>query len=65
MALDRSVHAPETADGTMAPAVAAPVAPEAIVHGVLAQMSPPPPQFSALLGGRVVIGSLRPSPLTC
>ena len=66
MALDRSVHAPETADGTMAPAVAAPVAPEAIVHGVLAQMfTPPPPRFSALLGGRVVIGSLRPSPLTC
>ena len=68
MGLDRPVHAPETADGTMFPAVAAPVAPEATVHGVLAQMfnpPPPPPGFSALLGGRVVIGSLRPSPLTC
>ena len=32
----------------MAPAVAAPVAPEAIVHGVLAQMYPPPPIFGFL-----------------
>ena len=50
MALDRPVHAPETADGTTEPAVALLVAPGSAVHGGLAQMSPPPPRFSALLG---------------
>ena len=43
MALDRPVHAPETADGGTATAVAAPVALGAAVHGGLAHMSPPPP----------------------
>ena len=37
MALDRAVHAPETAGGTTAPAVAAPVALGSAVHGDLAQ----------------------------
>ena len=35
MALNRPVHAPETADGATAPAVAAPVAPGSAVHGGL------------------------------
>ena len=43
MTLDRPVHAPETADGMTARAVAAPAAPGSAVHGGLAQMSPPPP----------------------
>ena len=42
MALDRLVHAPEAADGTTAPAVAAPVALGSAVHGGLAQMFTPP-----------------------
>ena len=42
MALDGPVHAPGTADGTTAPAVAALVAPGSAPHGGLAQMSPPP-----------------------
>ena len=45
MALDRPVHAPETADGTTAPAVAAPLASGFAAYGGLAQMSPPPPDF--------------------
>ena len=45
MALDRPVHAPETPDGTAAPAIALHVAPEAAVHGGLAQMPPPPRIF--------------------
>ena len=40
MMLDREVHALKTADGGMAIAVAAP---EAAVHGSLAQMFTPPP----------------------
>ena len=57
MALDRPVHAPETADGGTATAVAAPVALGAAVHGGLAQMftppPPPPPDFwPRLAGGR-------------
>ena len=49
MALDRPVHAPEAADGATAGAVALHVAPEAAVHGGLAQMftPPPPPRFLA------------------
>ena len=35
MALDRPVHAPETTDGTTAPAVAAPVAPASVARGDL------------------------------
>ena len=33
MALDRQFHAPEAAEGTTAPAVAAPVAPGSVAHG--------------------------------
>ena len=43
MTLDRPVHAPETADGTTAPAVAAPLASGFAAYGGLAQMTPPPP----------------------
>ena len=43
MTLDRPVHAPETADGGTATAVAAPVAQGSAVRGGLAQMPPPPP----------------------
>ena len=42
MALDGPVHAPGTADGTTAPAVAVPVAPGTAERGGLAQKSPPP-----------------------
>ena len=59
MTLDRPVHAPETADATTEPAVAAPAAPWTAVHGSLAQMftppppPPPPPDFwPRLAGGR-------------
>ena len=45
MALDRPVHAPETADGTTAPAVAAPPASGFAAYGGLAQMFTPPPDF--------------------
>ena len=48
MTLDRPAHAPETADGTTAPAVAAPPASGFAAHGGLAQMftpPPPPPDF--------------------
>ena len=47
MTLDRPVHAPEAADGTTEPAVAALTALGSAVHGGLAQMSPPPPRFLA------------------
>ena len=52
MALDRPVHAPETADGTTAPAVAALAALGSAMHGDLEQTfnpSPlyPPPQLMA------------------
>ena len=50
MALDRPVHAPETADGTTAPAVAALAALGSAVHGSLAQMSPPDFGFSQAEG---------------
>ena len=40
MALDRPVHAPETADGTTARVVAAPLTLESAAHGDLAQLSP-------------------------
>ena len=43
MALDRPVHAAETADGGTAPAVALHAAPEAAGHGDLGQTPPPPP----------------------
>ena len=39
MALDRPVHAPETADGGTAPAVAAPVALGSAAQGDIAQTS--------------------------
>ena len=42
MALDRPVHAPETADATTRSSVALHVASEAAVHGSLAQMFTPP-----------------------
>ena len=51
MALDRPVHAPETADGTAAAAVALHVAPGSTVHAGLAQM-PPPDFWSRLAGGK-------------
>ena len=38
---NKPLQAPEAADGATAPAVALHVAPEAAVHGGLAQMSPP------------------------
>ena len=48
MALDRPVHAPETADGGTATAVALHVAQGSAVHGGVAQMfTPPPPRFLA------------------
>ena len=51
MALDRPVHAPEAADGATARGRRCyTVAPEAAVHGGLAQMftpPPPPPGFLA------------------
>ena len=49
--LDRPVHAPETADGTMASAVAAPLASGFATYGGLAQ-TPPPPNLPGLAGGR-------------
>ena len=53
MALDRPVHAPEAADSTTEPAVALHAAPGTAVHGGLAQMPPPPPDFwPRLAGGR-------------
>ena len=64
MTLDRPVHAPETADGPTASAVAAPLASGFAAYGGLAQLfTPPPPRFLALSGQRVVIISRRPSPL--
>ena len=52
MALDRQVHALNTADGGMAPAVAAPVSPWTALHGGLAQtFTPPPPDFWPRLAG--------------
>ena len=39
---NKPVHAPQTADGTLAPAAAAPVALEVAVHGDLVQMFTPP-----------------------
>ena len=55
MALDRPVHATETADGTTARAVAAPIALGSAAHGGLAQMftppPPPPPDFWPRLAG--------------
>ena len=45
MALDRPVHAPETADGTTASAVALHVVPGSAVPGGLEHTSPPPPTF--------------------
>ena len=39
---NKPLHAPETADGTAAPAVAAPLASGFAAYGGLAQMSPPP-----------------------
>ena len=51
MTLDRPVHADETADGTAAHAVAAPLASGFAAYGGLAHMfTPPPPRFSALSG---------------
>ena len=47
MALDRPVHASEMADGTTAPAAAAPVAQGSAVQGNLAQVFTPPPEFWA------------------
>ena len=51
MTLDRPVHAPETADGPTASAVAAPLASGFAAYGGLAQMftppPPPPPRFLA------------------
>ena len=38
MALDRPVHAPETADGTVAPAVAAPLASGFAAYGGLGNL---------------------------
>ena len=51
---NKPVHAPETADATTRSSVALHVAPEAAVHGGLAQMfTPPPPDFwPRLAGGR-------------
>ena len=43
MALDRPVHAPETADGTTAPAVAAALASGFAAYDGLAQKFTPPP----------------------
>ncbi len=43
MALDRPVHAPETAGGTTAPAVAAPAALGSAAHGDLEQTLNPSP----------------------
>ncbi len=43
MTLDRPVHEPETADGTEAPAVAAPLASGFAAYSGLAQMFTPPP----------------------
>ena len=55
MTPDRPVHAPETADGATAGAVALHVALETAVHGGLAQKftppPPPPPDFLLRLGG--------------
>ena len=53
MALDRPIHAAETADGTTAPAVAAP---GSAVRGGLAQM---PPHFGG--GSRTPPGGSRPA----
>ena len=43
MALERPVHAPETADGTAAPAAVAPLASGFAAYGGLAQTFTPPP----------------------
>ena len=48
MTLDRPVHAPEAADGTTAPAVAALAALGSAAHGDLAQTPPPPPPILGL-----------------
>ena len=46
MMLDRPIHAPETAGGATAGAVALHVALRSAMHGGLAQMfTPPPPIF--------------------
>ena len=52
MALDRPVHAPETAGGTTEPAVAALAALGSAVHGGLAQMFTPPDFWPRLAGGK-------------
>ena len=53
MTLDRPVHAPETADGATAPAVAPHVVQGSAVRGGLAQtFTPPPPILPGLAGGR-------------
>ena len=50
MTLDRPVHAPKTANGATAGAVALHVAPGSAVNGGLAQMFTPPPPPSFGLG---------------
>ena len=52
MALDRLVHASETADGTTAPAVALHIALGFAVHGGLAQMFSPPDFWPRLAVGK-------------
>ena len=54
MALERPVHAPETADGTTAPAVALHIAQGSAVHGGLAHMFTPPPP--PIFGPRLAVG---------
>ena len=65
MTLDRPVHADETADGTAAHAVAAPLASGFAAYGGLAQMFTPPDFLPSQDGQRVVIISRRHSPLAC
>ena len=52
MMLDKPVHAPGTADGTTAPAVAAPAALGSAVHGNLAQTFTPPDFWPRLAGSK-------------
>ena len=54
MALDRPVHAAETADGTAAPAVAAPGAPASVARAATLVQTPPVYRFFVLGGKRVV-----------
>ena len=59
MTLDRPLHAPETADGTTAPTVTAPLAPGISALGGIAQKFTPPPDFTTTSGIVLRVGTVH------